>query len=411
MTRFPARRAAFALVVHCLLALPAAAQDLPALPPLPPMPDEGASTAARTASGSVSSKASVDAQASRVTEMPAPPQVETPVLTPMPAQDLAVGSVGNGAVPPAPTLPDLPPMPATASNSSLPAASETNARDIQQLMGGGDGGATGAAAGDAAASAAAAARNTVPENKASPSIFSNMDLPNGPGGEIETSAPRATASKKTAATPPNTSAAKADAAAELPKKAEEVKPKKAKTAKKSSAPKPPFYAFQYKSQYLPDAIYRPAYSAQNKHLPKSQTEADYDRYLFLAASQNNVNGLRALLSTQGRSTEILDPTGQTPLIVAVRYGAASAVRILLNYGANPDARDAAGVSALHYAVLTKNPDLVRALLQARADASARDPWGQTPLDLANYVRDPGMVRMLQDPQFIAGGGAMVAPRS
>ncbi len=463
MIHFKARHAYFASLLLAGFCRTAFAQELPPLPELPALPD-AAGSSTRTAPATVSSKQSVTDHAARTTAMPSVPEVQAPAVAPMPAGNLnAENAVKAPELPPLPPLPTISslgentsadtgssaPKPTTVTtvvSPNLPSAPDvgasevdawlhnapkttdpipTNSADPTSISPSVLPNAGMAASASASKPNAASGKATATKaNAAASSIFSNIDLPNGPqpvvtasgsNARIENPGPSAMANASGAAnlsssaapemydvpaTIPNTAAStKNNASSTSPDEDSPAKAKPKKAAKKAPTKKAPFYAFQYKSQFMPEAIYKPSYSAQNKHLPKSQTEADYDRFMFLAAAQNNVAGLRALLATQGRNTEILDGTGQTPLLVAVRYGAADAVRLLLASGANVDAQDKAGVSTLHYAVLTRSPDLVRTLLQARANPAARDPWNQTPLDLANYVQDETIVRLMQDQQF------------
>jgi ankyrin repeat protein len=79
------------------------------------------------------------------------------------------------------------------------------------------------------------------------------------------------------------------------------------------------------------------------------------------------------------------PGGATPLMYAALYGDASAVRLVLEAGGDPNARNDAGATALMWAV----PDIekTRLLLEHGADANARSEDGRTPLLIASSWRN------------------------
>jgi ankyrin repeat protein len=74
------------------------------------------------------------------------------------------------------------------------------------------------------------------------------------------------------------------------------------------------------------------------------------------------------------------PGGTTPLMFAVLYGDADAVRVLLENSADPNARNEAGATALMWAV--DNLEKTRLLLKSGADVNARSDDGRTPLFIA-----------------------------
>ena len=74
--------------------------------------------------------------------------------------------------------------------------------------------------------------------------------------------------------------------------------------------------------------------------------------------------------------------GFTPLIVAASGGAAGAVRVLHELGAEVDLADEHGFTPLHRAALSGRADAVRVLLELGADATARTSDKKTALDLA-----------------------------
>ena len=79
---------------------------------------------------------------------------------------------------------------------------------------------------------------------------------------------------------------------------------------------------------------------------------------------------------------LVDALVDVPLVDAVRRGDASAVRALLDGGANVDSRTPDGATALLWAVHTDQPELVGLLLEAGADVEITNRYGVGPASLA-----------------------------
>ncbi len=102
-----------------------------------------------------------------------------------------------------------------------------------------------------------------------------------------------------------------------------------------------------------------------------------------------------MLSEDPRIASLKGPGGSTPLMYAVLYGDAGAVRLLLDNGADPNVRNEAGASTLMWAV--DNLEKTRALLQRGADVNARSEDGRTALSIAaSRFGSLAVVRMLLD---------------
>jgi hypothetical protein len=90
--------------------------------------------------------------------------------------------------------------------------------------------------------------------------------------------------------------------------------------------------FNYRRALLPGAIYRAGYDKENQHLPTRITREDYVKLLFENAATNNIDGTRALLNA-GTDINATNPRGETPLMVARRYGAVDTASLLMARGA------------------------------------------------------------------------------
>ena len=83
-----------------------------------------------------------------------------------------------------------------------------------------------------------------------------------------------------------------------------------------------------------------------------------------------------------------------PLHNAARSGDLSAVKMLLEAGADPDARGRRGATPLHEAAYNDNLAVVEALLAAGADPDAGERGDETPLHEAAHNDNPAIVKAL-----------------
>ena len=102
-----------------------------------------------------------------------------------------------------------------------------------------------------------------------------------------------------------------------------------------------------------------------------------------------------MLSEDPRIARLKGPGGSTPLMYAVLYGDADAVRLLLDNGADPNVRNEAGASALMWAA--DDLEKTRVLLRRGADVNARSEDGRTALSIAaSRFGSLAVVRILLD---------------
>jgi hypothetical protein len=123
-------------------------------------------------------------------------------------------------------------------------------------------------------------------------------------------------------------------------------------------------------------------------------EASLAQRLMRAATTGDASAVRALLE-QGADPNAADPSGLTPLMAAAFSGQERTLSLLLASGrASVDARDASGYTALMFACNAGQPACAWALIGAGADVNARDKDDSTPVMFAAQHGFDEIVRML-----------------
>ncbi|KDQ17164.1 hypothetical protein BOTBODRAFT_87449, partial [Botryobasidium botryosum FD-172 SS1] len=119
----------------------------------------------------------------------------------------------------------------------------------------------------------------------------------------------------------------------------------------------------------------------------------------LADKPGGIDAITTLIR-KGADVNAKNDVDQTALAAAAANGSAPAIRLLLDHRADPLIYDQDGYGPLHYAfALMAHPDgasAVRALIQAGADVNAVGTDGVTPLLRAAFRGSPAAVQLLLD---------------
>ncbi|TGN19994.1 ankyrin repeat domain-containing protein [Leptospira idonii] len=126
----------------------------------------------------------------------------------------------------------------------------------------------------------------------------------------------------------------------------------------------------------------------------SQKEFTEDFYWFEAARTGNLPGILSRRVTPS-SLEIKDSRGYTALMLSSYHGHSDLTRILLGFGADPNAKDASGNSILMGVAFKGNVGLAQILIEAGADPDYISPSGQSALQMAVMFGRKDMILFLE----------------
>jgi|GEM_PF-1432935 len=142
--------------------------------------------------------------------------------------------------------------------------------------------------------------------------------------------------------------------------------------------------YDYQRTTLSPNINKDQYGENNQHLPKRFYKDEYSALLFVAAVQEDIGAMKALLE-KGADINATDTrNGYTPLMYATRENKPQSVRYLLVRGAHYNARAMNGKTALHIAAIKGYLDIMRALLSVGADPLIADSTERRAFD---YIDD------------------------
>lgn len=115
--------------------------------------------------------------------------------------------------------------------------------------------------------------------------------------------------------------------------------------------------------------------------------------MAMAASRDKTDDVINMLQA-GRSSNVTDDAGETPLCYAAQFGDVRMIQALLYYDAAVDGRDSFGNTALHWAAQKGSTDVMQLLLDAKATVDAQNKQGTTPLMMAAKNGQVMAVRLL-----------------
>ncbi len=146
---------------------------------------------------------------------------------------------------------------------------------------------------------------------------------------------------------------------------------------------------------IPGFLLAREFTGDNSHIPAVILSNEIDRLFVASVAKGDVKRVRILLES-GRSPNVANKYGVTPLIAAVNKNDVRMTRYLLAKGAKASLSNKHGVSPLHVAIDRKNTEMVKVLLRSGAKVDVRTKTGLTPLMSAVNQNNQDMVEMLVD---------------
>ncbi len=146
---------------------------------------------------------------------------------------------------------------------------------------------------------------------------------------------------------------------------------------------------KYRSQTLPETIYKRAYNKENRHLPKSWYQKDLHSAMELAVEKGDINTMRAL-NKDGFSPDMHTHYGEPLVVLATRFGQVNSLEWLLAKNADVYAVGRDGLAAIHIAAYAGNEKIMKILLDNGADPAQLDVRGLLPHDFASKGKNPAI---------------------
>ncbi|RZF36557.1 hypothetical protein LSTR_LSTR010668 [Laodelphax striatellus] len=131
--------------------------------------------------------------------------------------------------------------------------------------------------------------------------------------------------------------------------------------------------------------------------PPTEDSEDLEKNIFNLISNNNVNGLKAILAQHNFNADLTDEHGMTPLQHAAYKGNKEIAQMLLDQGADVNSgKHEHGYTALHFAALSGNCELCQLLLSAGAKSHATNSVGRTASQMAAFVGNHNCVAVINN---------------
>ena len=122
---------------------------------------------------------------------------------------------------------------------------------------------------------------------------------------------------------------------------------------------------------------------------------------FNAVSEGDTPTVLRCLEGGSRASATIPIVGTTALMVAAGNGHVETVRILLDWGANPNATDLSGWTALHAAAYRGDPAILQLLLDRGAHLPAARWYLKTPRRWAEDADHPEAAKVLEEAERAA----------
>jgi ankyrin repeat protein len=151
----------------------------------------------------------------------------------------------------------------------------------------------------------------------------------------------------------------------------------------------------YKTQVLPEVIYKKEYNKENQHLPKVVYYSEYDNHAFQAVEKGELEALQALISVLD-TVDIRNDLGDTLLSQAIKLNHLHLVNTLIANGANVNSINNDGLSIINLAINTADIGLIKSLLNTNIELNVKDNLGRNAADYARKAGNDEIVQLIEE---------------
>lgn len=158
--------------------------------------------------------------------------------------------------------------------------------------------------------------------------------------------------------------------------------------------------FNYTTNQIDDIFSPEQFGTRNHHLSGPLYREQLYRDFFKAAQNNNLPGLKGLLTSRHISDiNMQDANGDTALIHAAKNSHVTIMRYLLANEADPNIANSQGVTALHVAAMSLKENMIKLLLNHDANLLQEDQSGYVAFDYALAHGYYGLLDFLYAPEM------------
>ncbi len=139
----------------------------------------------------------------------------------------------------------------------------------------------------------------------------------------------------------------------------------------------------------------------NKGARVDITDNENKSILYLAIKYNYIDIIKLILETNVHSIgisvhDIKDTNNNIPIHYSIIFKNIEALKLLLQYGSNPNITDKSGNNSLHLAVYSRNIEICRNILNHNIDVNSKTQIGESALHIASNLQEKKIFDLLID---------------
>ncbi|XPV69234.1 MAG: ankyrin repeat domain-containing protein [Halarcobacter sp.] len=137
-----------------------------------------------------------------------------------------------------------------------------------------------------------------------------------------------------------------------------------------------------------------------QHININQKNSELQNFLHIVIPNNLIESVKSLLKN-GINYNAADNSGETPIMLASKYGYSEIVDELLKVGANVNFENQSGYTAIEFAILNNHFDVFKQLKPQMDNINRRNSQNLTLLHLAIHAQNLNIINdLLEDKSFI-----------